>query len=113
MTTPLENPRYVPLHPPVNGGVPDVIARWGMRSQLRWFQRFGRQLTVRSPDVEEYWCTSLEHRGMCCSGCGMEWDADGIDPTDGYACCCKAQEHPTDGSEPAWKVRGWKSMFYE
>lgn len=26
---PLEDPDYVPVHVPLNGRVPDVVARWG------------------------------------------------------------------------------------
>lgn len=86
--TPLEDPRYIPLHPPVNGMIPDVIERWGPSSQIRWFTRFRQDLKLWRVDLTSYWISSLEHRGACCGTCLGELEETGIDPMDGYCCCC-------------------------
>jgi hypothetical protein len=84
--TPLEDPSYVPRHPPIDGTIPGVLVRWGARSQLRWFARYGTQLTYGVSKIwEDYHVTSVEHPGVCCVPCGTEgewWD--------GPECCCQA-----------------------
>lgn len=81
---PLEDPAYEPEHPPVGRCVPDVVAKWGPRSQVRWFQRFGKQLGMQRHEVWDlYYCTSQEHRGLCCTSC----EQDGYDDLDGHCCC--------------------------
>lgn len=87
--SPLEDPTYEPAHQPVRGGVPDVVARWGPRSQLRWFDRFRAGL---NPQRAEYWsrfyCSSLQHRGGCCPSClDDEWN--GYRDWDEGTCCCR------------------------
>jgi hypothetical protein len=93
--TPLEDPDYLPKHPPENGKIPEVVARWGKRSQLRWFQRFGSELHPRQC-WGEYWCESEHHRGVCCGSCIGEfedgWQGGGV-ITDGW-CCCKDSRQP-------------------
>lgn len=79
---PLEDPAYKPKHPPVNGEIPEVVAKWGAASQLRWFQRFGGQLGKRR-DWDRYYVHSVGHRGPCCTSC----EEDGLFPD---RCCCKA-----------------------
>lgn len=77
---PLEDPSYVPLHPPVDGRVPAVVARWGPRSQVRWFRRFFRSL--RPATFDGLFTSSVAHYGGCCHSCFEDgWDA--------VACCCK------------------------
>lgn len=86
---PLEDPAYKPLHPPVNGRVPGVVAKWGPRSQLRWFDRFAGQLKPMPHKVwDQFYCVVLAHRGQCCTSCLQ-------DKEDGYGgdidgCCCAA-----------------------
>ena len=86
---PLEDPAYVPEHPPVNGVVPDVVAKWGPQSQLRWFRRFMNQVTpMRASGWDRFYCNSVEHRGLCCESCAE-------DAENGYGsfeehCCCYA-----------------------
>lgn len=87
---PLEDPKYVPAHPPVNGVPPDVVEKWGARSQLRWFNRFRDQLTVRLITVwDRFYCASTEHRGMCCTSCKADWWDFGPIYTPDDTCCCK------------------------
>lgn len=85
---PLDDPAYVPVHQPVDGAIPDVVARWGARSQLRWFRRFHGKLAAWQ-DWERFYCESEHHRGLCCSSCFDEWgDGYGV-MVDGW-CCCRA-----------------------
>lgn len=86
---PLDDPTYVPLHPPTNGQIPEVVAKWGMRSQLRWFRRFGSQLGQRT-DWDRYYCTSEYHRGICCTSCWDEYQ-DGYGVMMDGRCCCHDQ----------------------
>jgi len=85
---PLEDPAYEPQHPPVNGRVPAVVAKWGPRSQLRWFRRFRKEIGAQSIEVwEAHYCASLGHRGQCCVSCEGEY-LDGYGVTlDGWCCC--------------------------
>ena len=87
--TPLEDPAYTAVHQPINGCVPDVVALWGPRSQLRWFRRFGNQLGVRK-DWDRFYCTSEHHRGLCCNSCLDEYLDDTGVMQDGW-CCCQDQ----------------------
>ncbi len=84
--TPLEDPAYQPEHPPIGRDIPDVIAKWGPRSQLRWFQRYGRQLGARK-DWHLYYCTSPHHRGLCCFSCDDELEHGIGVQMDGWCCC--------------------------
>lgn len=86
MPTPLEDPTYQPKYPPVNGCIPDVIVKWGKRSQLRWFLRFGRQLGFRK-DWGAYYASSEYHRGLCCASCEDEYEAGTGVMMDGLCCC--------------------------
>ena len=86
---PLEDPRYVPAHPPVNGTVPDVVAKWGPRSQLRWFSRFhGSIKPMRAEEWARFYCESEVHSGLCCVSCTADKE-EGYDDIPDY-CCCKA-----------------------
>lgn len=86
---PLDDPRYVPEHPPVNGIIPDVVAKWGPRSQTRWFNRFiGEVKPMRTEEWARFYCSSEEHRGGCCVSCTADQD-EGYYDLPGY-CCCKA-----------------------
>ena len=86
---PLDDPAYIPQYPPVDGQVPEVVVKWGPRSQLRWFRRFGKLLGVRN-DWDRYYCTSPHHRGLCCTSCEGEY-LDGYQGggvmMDGWCCC--------------------------
>ncbi|MET9385319.1 hypothetical protein ABZY09_30670 [Streptomyces sp. NPDC002928] len=86
---PLEDPAYEPEHPPVGGGVPAVVARWGARSQVRWFTRFWRELRFPQ-DLSGFWVFSEHHRGPCCLSCESEF-LDGFQGgglmADGWCCC--------------------------
>ena len=90
---PLEDPTYTPEHPPIGGIVPDVVAKWGPASQLRWFTRFQGQIKpMPITEWARFYCESEQHRGICCQSCiddGDTWQ-DGI-------CCCitlKEREAP-------------------
>lgn len=87
---PLDDPRYQPQHPPINGAVPWVVNRWGPRSQLRWFRRFRDSLDTRWVQWDCYYCVSVEHRGGCCVSCLDEEYAGYGGSASG--CCCKARE---------------------
>lgn len=78
---PLDDPSYVPAHSPVDSAIPDVVERWGPRSQLRWFRRFGARLGRRK-DWDRFYCQSEHHRGFCCYSCHEEGLAG-----DGWCCC--------------------------
>jgi hypothetical protein len=83
---PLEDPTYEPKHPPVGGGVPPVVAKWGPRSQVRWFRRFAQQLSPRR-DWDRFFCSSVEHVGPCCFSCDEElMQGEGVQ-LDGWCCC--------------------------
>lgn len=96
---PLEDPSYVPVHKPVRGRVPPVVARWGKNSQLRWFRRFWRALTGPE-NLSGFWCASEHHRGPCCGSCIGEYE-DGYQGggviMDGW-CCCR-DERMTKGEK--------------
>lgn len=83
---PLDDPHYTPQHPPIDGRVPDVVAKWGPASQLRWFRRFIDQLGQRT-DWARYYCESPHHTGACCGSCFDESnDGYGV-LLDGWCCC--------------------------
>lgn len=84
MIPPLDDPHYVPQHPPVDGQIPDVVARWGKRSQLRWFRRFRRQLADRQ-EWDRFYSCSEHHLGSCCYSCFEEADFGVMQ--DGWCCC--------------------------
>lgn len=90
MSTPLEDSDYEPEHPPVDGKIPEVVARFGPSTQIRWFMRFHRSLTEEAK-LDEYYVTSENHKGPCCSSCMGEF-IDGYQGggviADGW-CCCK------------------------
>lgn len=86
---PLEDPNYEPAYRPYRGGVHPVVAKWGPRSQVRWFSRFWRELRpMRKVEADQYYCHSVEHRGWCCESC-MGEEEDGYPTYDGEYCCCK------------------------
>lgn len=91
---PLEDPTYVPQHPPTpGGGIPAVVEKWGPKSQLRWFTRFYGQLRPASRvQWDRYYCESELHRGFCCPSCvedqGTEWAFDSLDDDGVHRCCC-------------------------
>lgn len=84
---PLDDQSYDPQHKPVKGRPPAVVAKWGRRSQVRWFRRFWNELGrdgLVVPDVlEGFYCHSEEHTGPCCSSC-MSYDDEA---PDGHCCC--------------------------
>ncbi|MER6350647.1 hypothetical protein ABT186_02025 [Streptomyces sp. NPDC001634] len=82
---PLDDPAYEPKHPPVGGRIPDVVAKWGPRSQLRWFRRFRDQLTAYW-DSYDYYSETEHHRGGCCDSC-MEDAAAGYEDLPDVCCC--------------------------
>lgn len=93
MRAPLDDPAYEPVHQPVDGKIPDVVAKWGPRSQLRWFWRFRRQLADRQ-DWGRFYCASEHHRGSCCYSCEEESDFGVMQ--DGW-CCCRDERIRQDG----------------
>lgn len=88
MTAPLEDPDYEPVYPPLGGRIPDVVARWGKKSQLRWFERFAMKLNpLMDAEWAKYWVSSEVHMGLCCASCEYEsYDGYGV-IMDGYCCC--------------------------
>jgi len=93
--TPLEDPSHEPEHPPENGQIPEVVAKWGKASQLRWFKRFGGDLHPRQT-WGQYWCESEHHPGLCCHSCQGElrdgYHGGGV-MSDGW-CCCRDRRGP-------------------
>lgn len=87
---PLEDPSYDPIHQPVDGRVPEVVAKWGVASQLRWFRRFWDDLApsqLQEKALAPFYCHSDEHKGPCCISCLYEQE-DNYYYTDG--CCCRS-----------------------
>lgn len=88
---PLEDPDYQPRYVPENGRPPAIVAKWGPRSQVRWFRRFWNDLgdhgLVNTDRLEGFYCHSTEHTGPCCSSC-MDYE----DETPDRYCCCKGYE---------------------
>lgn len=85
MTAPLEDLSYIPKHPPIDGQIPEVVAKWGPRSQLRWFDRFNDEVNPQKRDIwEKHYCVSLQHKGFCCISC--QEDGEVFEDQ----CCCKA-----------------------
>ncbi len=86
---PLDDPIYQPEHPPTpDGGVPDVVAKWGPRSQLRWFVRFrGQYAPQPHKRWELFYIDSEQHRGLCCTSC-VEDEQDGFGSMGPEHCCC-------------------------
>jgi hypothetical protein len=94
---PLEDPDYQPVHVPVHGRPPELVAKWGPRSQLRWFRRFYPELYayvrgmkfpgLASDIANDYYCHSLEHKGPCCGSCISEEEDLGLRPYDDHCCC--------------------------
>jgi hypothetical protein len=86
---PLLNPSYEPEHPPINGTVPEVVARFGMATQIRWFQRFYRELN-HDTAWDEYYIHSEHHKGLHCISCSYDFN-DGYHGggviMDGWCCC--------------------------
>jgi hypothetical protein len=88
VTAPLDDPTYTPVHRPADGRVPDVVARWGPKSQLRWFRRFRNQL-AHGQWLDRFYCETEHHCGPCCNSCFDEFqDGYGV-MLDGW-CCCQA-----------------------
>lgn len=88
---PLDDPAYEPKYPPINGQVPDAVAKWGPRSQLRWFRRFRDEIGAQPTAVwDAHYCSSEHHRGPCCFSCHSEY-LDGYQGggvmADGWCCC--------------------------
>lgn len=92
---PLEDPNYVPKHQPWRGSVPEVVARWGWRSQLRWFARFRNQLRFQQPEYwDRFFIDSELHHGLCCGSCWSDIE-DGYEEYDPQLCCCRAERRRT------------------
>ncbi len=87
MLAPLDDPTYAPVHRPVEGQVPEVVARWGPRSQLRWFRRFWQQLAA-GQRLDRFYCESEHHRDTCCASCFDEYQ-DGYGVMMDAWCCCR------------------------
>lgn len=86
MIAPLDDPRYEPLHSPVDGRIPEVVAKWGPRSQLRWFTRFRAELAPGQA-WSSYYVHSEWHRGVCCFSCNAEYEHGTGVMMDGWCCC--------------------------
>jgi len=84
---PLDDPAYIPEHPPINGIIPPIVARWGPASQRRWFRRYWGQLVREQAWGGFYW-SSEHHVNGCCERCGEapdEWFPP--IPLDDWCCC--------------------------
>lgn len=98
---PLNDPSYKPEHPPVNGRIPEVVKRFGMATQLRWFRWFWKELRVLN-DYSGYYVSSEHHLGLCCMPCTGEF-VDGHHGggviADGWCCCrdSRINRKPTEG----------------
>jgi hypothetical protein len=83
---PLDDPRYQPAHPPLDGRIPEVVVKWGPKSQVRWFRRYAAEVGAQPIAVwARHYCVSEHHRGQCCYSCDDDPVTRGLFP-DG--CCC-------------------------
>ena len=89
---PLDDPTYAPKYPPLpSGGIPAEVERFGPRTQVRWFDRFGFGLGAKPPAVwDRYYVTSVLHRGNCCESCMEDQRSGYSDLGDENDCCCIA-----------------------
>src|SRR4051812_43977328 len=63
---PLNDPDYAPAYPPIDGRVPPEVARFGPRSQLRWFARhFDMLRDTSARALDDYYINSTMHTGAC------------------------------------------------
>lgn len=83
---PLNDSSYEPEHPPVDGKIPDVVARFGKHTQLRWFKRFLGEFT-EPEDLSQYYVTSEHHKDTCCMSCISEFENDYGVILEGWCCC--------------------------
>lgn len=94
--SPLNRHDHMPVVVPTEGVIPEVVARWGPRSQLRWFNRFVRTLSPRPmSEWNRYHVQSLSHTGLCCDSC-LEDVSEGYEPPDAGLCCCRGVRVPSD-----------------
>ena len=95
--SPLNDPSYQPQHRPVRGVIPPVVEKWGARSQVRWFARYGREIkAMPSSAWDQFHVDSSMHKGMCCESC-IEDANEGHGLYDPEVCCCvglRAQDAP-------------------
>ena len=90
---PLDDPCYVPAHPPINDRVPVMITRWGPRSQVRWFRRFADEVGSQPVAVwDAHYCASERHRGQCCGSCGDDFLNGYAGDLEGRCCCYDGRE---------------------
>lgn len=88
VAAPLEDPTYQPEHPPINGAIPDVVEKWGARSQVRWFSRFqGTIAAQRHERWARFYVDSIHHRGLCCDSCLDDFEGGWDYPPDDRCCC--------------------------
>lgn len=95
MSAPLDDPQYEPEHPPVDGRIPPVVAKFGPATQVRWFRRFLKDL---KPPVEwgRFHVHSVEHLGPCCTSCDED-DMLGYGSMSPDFCCCRSLKELTTG----------------
>ena len=83
-------------------GVPEQVAQWEPRTQVRWFARYTKRLWEMPlvENIEEPWfwdqwfVQSDQHKGWCCERCvGDDWH----EWPEGPACCCKSQVWAMNG----------------
>lgn len=91
--SPLNDDGYEPSTHPADGRPPEVVARWGPKSQFRWFGRFQGELKpMPYREWENFYCDSPQHRGLCCASCIEDKNTGyGDDIED---CCCRALHTP-------------------
>lgn len=95
MSAPLEDPQYVPEHPPVDGRIPSVVSKFGAATQVRWFQRFLKDLKPMPYDEwERYHIHSVEHPGSCCMSCDEDEEL-GYGSMRPDFCCCRSMKELT------------------
>lgn len=89
---PLEDYSYEPENPPIDGMIPEVVKKFGPRTQIRWFKRFYLDLK-KGQSFGEYYTSSEQHKGYCCLDCDYELVEFGTGVMAfGPGCCCRAQE---------------------
>lgn len=83
---PLEDPAFFPEHVPVNGQPPAIVAKWGPKSQIRWFRRFPG-LILPHAVWDQFHSSSSEHKGLCCDSCADDEEWYGEPQFDDHCCC--------------------------
>jgi hypothetical protein len=66
--------------------------------QLAWFGA-NSGITMTHSEWAQFYCESLEHKGLCCSSCEQDWEYQGYLNFDDH-CCCEGSRMAMASSDP-------------